>query len=150
MAATIDYASGTLKVYFGEPPVSAGPNPDQLLRRRRPLTEGQLRGLHLFQTKAGCVVCHGGPELSNAAVGTVTGFPVERMMMGDLGARVYDTGYYHIGVRPAAEDAGLAGADPVAGMPLSQGEVMRQRVCDRGYETSSSPAVAVMASHRRR
>ena len=74
-----------------------------------PLTEGQLRGLHLFQGKAGCVVCHGGPELSNASVGTVTGFPVERMIMEDDSARVYDTGYYHIGVRPTAEDAGLAG-----------------------------------------
>jgi hypothetical protein len=74
-------------------------------------------------------VCHGGPELSNAAVATVGPNPLERMVMADLNIRIYDTGFYHIGVRPGAEDAGLAGTDPVAGLPLSLGEEMRQRVC---------------------
>jgi hypothetical protein len=136
---TIDYASGTLTVFFGEPPVSQVPVQINYSVGAVPLTEGQLRGLHLFQTKAGCVVCHGGPELSNASVGTVTGFPVERMIMEDDSARVYDTGYYHIGVRPTAEDAGLAGNDPVAGLPLSQAEILRQHVCDGGYETVIVP-----------
>ncbi len=128
--ATIDYASGTLKVYFDIPPKAAFPIKINYSVGPTPMTAGQLRGFLLFQTKGRCVVCHGGPELSNAAVDTVTPNPVERMVMGDLGVRVYDTGYYHIGVRPGAEDAGLAGADPVAKMPLSQGEVMRQRVCN--------------------
>jgi cytochrome c peroxidase len=127
--ATIDYATGTLKVYFDIPPKSAFPIKINYSVGPTPMTAGQLRGFLLFQTKGRCVVCHGGPELSNAAVDTVTPNPVERMVMGDLGVRVYDTGYYHIGVRPGAEDAGLAGNDPVAKMPLSQGEVMRQRVC---------------------
>src|SRR6185312_13665260 len=112
---TIDYASGTLTVFFGEAPVSEVPVQIHYSVGAVPMTTGQLRGLNLFQTKAGCVVCHGGPELSNAAVGTVTGFPVERMIMEDDSARVYDTGFYHIGVRPTAEDGGLAGTDPVAG-----------------------------------
>ena len=137
--ATIDYASGTLNIFFGDPPVSQVPIQINYSVGATPLTEGQLRGLHLFQGKAGCVVCHGGPELSNAAVGTVTGFPVERMIMEDDSARVYDTGYYHIGVRPTAEDAGLAGNDPVAGLPLSQAEILRQHVCDGGYETVIVP-----------
>ena len=137
--ATIDYASGTLSVFFSDPPVSQVPIQINYSVGATPLTEGQLRGLHLFQGKAGCVVCHGGPELSNAAVGTVTGFPVERMIMEDDSARVYDTGYYHIGVRPTAEDAGLAGNDPVAGLPLSQAEILRQHVCDGGYETVIVP-----------
>jgi cytochrome c peroxidase len=137
--ATIDYASGTLNIFFGEPPVSLVPIQISYSVGAVPLTEGQLRGLHLFQGKAGCVVCHGGPELSNASVGTVTGFPVERMIMEDDSARVYDTGYYHIGVRPAAEDAGLAGNDPVAGLPLSQAEILRQHVCDGGYESVIVP-----------
>ncbi len=136
---TIDYASGTLTVFFGEAPVSRVPIQINYSVGAVPMTEGQLRGLHLFQTKAGCIVCHGGPELSNASVGTVTGFPVERMIMEDDSARVYDTGYYHIGVRPAAEDGGLAGTDPVAGLPLSQAELMRQHACDGGYEMALVP-----------
>jgi cytochrome c peroxidase len=136
---TIDYASGTLTVFFGEAPVSEVPVQIHYSVGAVPMTTGQLRGLNLFQTKAGCVVCHGGPELSNAAVGTVTGFPVERMIMEDDSARVYDTGYYHIGVRPTAEDGGLAGTDPVAGLPLSQAELFRQHVCDGGYETVIVP-----------
>jgi len=136
---TIDYASGTLTVFFGEAPVSQVPVQINYSVGAVPLTQGQLRGLNLFQTKAGCIGCHGGPELSNAAVGTVSGFPAERMIMEDDSARVYDTGYYHIGVRPAAEDAGLAGNDPVAGLPLSQSEILRQHVCDGGYETVIVP-----------
>jgi hypothetical protein len=136
---TIDYASGTLTVFFGEAPVSLVPIQINYSIGATPLTEGQLRGLHLFQGKAGCVACHGGPELSNASVGTVTGFPAERMIMEDDSARVYDTGYYHIGVRPTAEDAGLGGTDPVAGLPLSQAEILRQHVCDGGYETVIVP-----------
>src|SRR5579859_7987825 len=136
---TIDYGSGTLTVFFGEPPVSQVPIQVGYSVGTVPLTQGQLRGLHLFQTKAGCIACHGGPEFSNASVGTVTGFPVERMIMEDDSARVYDTGYYHIGVRPTAEDGGLAGNDPVAGLPLSQAEILRQHVCDGGYETVIVP-----------
>jgi cytochrome c peroxidase len=136
---TIDYASGTIQVTFGTPPVSQVPVQIGYSVGSVPLTNGQLRGLNLFQTKAGCIVCHGGPEFSNAAVGTVSGFPVERMIMEDDSARVYDTGFYHIGVRPTAEDAGLAGNDPVAGLPLSQAEILRQHVCDGGYETVIVP-----------
>jgi cytochrome c peroxidase len=136
---SIDYASGTLTVFFGDPPVSQVPVQIAYSVGAVPLTTGQLRGLNLFQTKAGCIVCHGGPELSNASVGTVTGFPVERMIMEDDSARVYDTGYYHIGVRPTAEDGGLAGNDPVANLPLSQAEILRQHVCDGGYETVIVP-----------
>ena len=135
----IDYASGTITVSFGDPPVSEVPVQINYSVGAVPLTPGQLRGLNLFQTKAGCIVCHGGPELSNASVGTVSGFPVERMIMEDDSARVYDTGFYHIGVRPTAEDAGLAGTDPVAGLPLSQAELFREHVCDGGYETVIVP-----------
>ena len=136
---TINYATGSLTVFFGEPPVSQVPIRVNYSLGATPMTEGQLRGLTLFQTKAGCVVCHGGPELSNAAVGTVATAPVERMIMEDASARVYDTGFYHIGVRPTAEDGGLAGSDPVAGLPLSQSEYLRQNVCKGGFETVIVP-----------
>jgi hypothetical protein len=51
------------------------------------------------------------------------------MVMADMQVRVYDTGFYHVGVRPTAEDGGLAGTDPVAGLSLSQSEFLRERVC---------------------
>jgi hypothetical protein len=127
---TINYSTGTLVVNFEEPPVSSFPIKIGYSIGPTPLTQAQLHGLTLFEGKARCIVCHGGPELSNAAVDTVSKNPLERMVMADVSVKVYDTGYYHIGVRPGAEDAGLAGADPVAGMPLSNGEFQRQRVCN--------------------
>jgi cytochrome c peroxidase len=126
---TINYATGELKLFFDLPPNSLFPIRINYSTGPTPLTRGQLRGLLLFETKGRCVVCHGGPELSNAAVDTVAPNPLERMVQGDLSVRVYDTGYYHIGVRPGVEDTGLAGDDPVAGQPLSHGEYQRRRVC---------------------
>jgi len=127
---TINYATGALVVNFEEPPLSTVPVKISYSIGPTPLTQAQLHGLTLFEGKARCIVCHGGPELSNAAVETVSKNPLERMVMADVSVKVYDTGYYHIGVRPGAEDAGLAGADPVASMPLSNGEYQRQRVCN--------------------
>src|SRR6185312_15179483 len=127
---TVNYASGKLTLLFGMPPTTTFPIKISYSTGTTPLTTGQLRGLLLFQTKGRCVNCHGGPELSNASVGTVsTVGPSERMVMTDMQVRVYDTGYYHIGVRPTAEDGGLAGTDPVANDPLSQSEYLRERVC---------------------
>ena len=107
----IDYATGKLTLLFGLPPLSTFPIKISYSVGETPLTTPQLRGLLVFQTKGRCVNCHGGPELSNASVGTVsTVGPAERMIMADMQVRVYDTGYYHIGVRPTAEDGGLAGS----------------------------------------
>jgi cytochrome c peroxidase len=127
---TVNYSTGTLVVNFEDPPVSSVPVKISYSIGLTPLTQAQLHGLTLFEGKARCIVCHGGPELSNAAVDTVSANPLERMVMADLSVKVYDTGYYHIGVRPGAEDAGLAGNDPVASMPLSNGEFQRERVCN--------------------
>jgi cytochrome c peroxidase len=127
---TINYATGELKLFFDAPPKASFPVRINYSVGSTPMTTAQLRGLLLFETKGRCVVCHGGPELSNAAVDTVAPNPLERMVQGDLSVRVYDTGYYHIGVRPGVEDPGLAGDDPVAGAPLSNGEYQRRRVCN--------------------
>lgn len=136
----IDYATGKLTLSFGMPPVSTFPVKISYSVGATPLTTGQLRGLLVFQTKGRCVNCHGGPELSNASVGTVSSVgPSERMIMADMQVRVYDTGYYHIGVRPTAEDGGLAGSDPVAGLPLSQSEYLRQRICNGSGEVLMIP-----------
>ncbi len=138
-SGSINYSTGLLTIYFGEPPVSEVPVQINYSTGTTPMTTSQLRGLYIFQTKGECVVCHGGPELSNAAVGTVSGSPIERMIMEDDSARVYDTGFYHIGVRPSAEDAGLAGVDGVAGLPLSNAEYLREHVCNGGFETVIVP-----------
>jgi cytochrome c peroxidase len=136
----IDYATGRLTLQFGMPPVSTFPIKISYSVDATPMTTGQLRGLLVFQTKGRCVNCHGGPELSNASVGTVsTVGPAERMIMADMQVRVYDTGYYHIGVRPTAEDGGLAGTDPVAGKSLSQSEYLRERVCSDASEAIMIP-----------
>jgi len=136
---SVNYATGQVTIFFSDSPVSQVPIQINYSVGATPMTESQLRGLVIFQTKGGCIVCHGGPELSNAAVGTVTNTPIERMIMQDDSARVYDTGFYHIGVRPSAEDAGLAGNDGVAGLPLSNAEYLRQHVCDGGFETVIVP-----------
>jgi hypothetical protein len=137
---SIDYATGMLHLTFGMPPVSTFPIKISYSVGPTPLTTGQMRGLLVFQTKGRCVNCHGGPELSNATVGTVSNVgPSERMIMADMQVRVYDTGYYHIGVRPTAEDGGLAGSDPVAGKPLSQSEFLRQRVCKDASQSIMIP-----------
>ena len=137
---SIDYATGKLTLLFGMPPLSTFPIKISYSVGATPLTTGQLRGLLIFQTKGRCVNCHGGPELSNASVGTVSSVgPAERMIMADMQVRVYDTGYYHIGVRPTAEDGGLAGTDPVAGKSLSQSEYLRERVCNDPSETIMIP-----------
>ncbi|HWF04988.1 MAG TPA: cytochrome c peroxidase [Candidatus Angelobacter sp.] len=138
-SGSINYATGLLTIYFGEPPVSQVPVQINYSIGSTPMTAGQLRGLNIFQTKGECVVCHGGPELSNAAVGTVANEPIERMIMEDDSARVYDTGFYHIGIRPSAEDAGLAGNDGVANLPLSNAEYLREHVCNGGFETVVVP-----------
>src|SRR5882724_1037983 len=128
--ATIDYASGTLKVFFDVPPKAEFPISIHYSIGPTPMTVPQLRGLLLFETKGRCVACHGGPELSNAAVQTVSDNPYERMFMGDFNIKVYDNGYYHIGVRPGEDDPGLGGTDPISGQSLSGSEIARQLVCN--------------------
>ncbi len=137
--ATIDYAAGTLQVYFDVPPKGEFPVKISYSTGATPLTAAQLRGLLIFETKGRCVACHGGPELSNAAVQTVSDNPYERMVMGDFNVKVYDNGFYHIGVRPGDEDPGLGGTDPVTGQSLSASEIARQLVCNNSSQVFMVP-----------
>jgi cytochrome c peroxidase len=98
------------------------------------LTPLQQRGLAIFvdtsSTGGRCVNCHTGAEFTGA---TVSNFdprninpdtnapeeaPLERMLMGDGGIALYDSGFYNIGVRLTADDLGVGGLDPF-GNPLS-------------------------------
>ena len=87
------------------------------------LTWKQKLGFEVFLEKGKCVNCHEGPEFTGATVRARANQPfgneqsIERMIMGDNNAAVYDGGFYNIGVRPTQQDLGV-GAD-LAGFPLS-------------------------------
>jgi cytochrome c peroxidase len=128
-SGTINYLTGSLAMQFDLPPKSAFPIKISYSIGSTPLTQAQLHGLQIFQTNGRCIACHGGPELSNASVANVAAVPLERMTMGDFNVRVYDDGFYNIGVRPGVEDISLGDVDGAVGLPLSQAELLRQRAC---------------------
>ncbi|MBL0425325.1 cytochrome-c peroxidase [Ramlibacter alkalitolerans] len=86
------------------------------------LTAQETRGLAIFRgSKAMCSECHRGAEFTSAAsrLQPTAGESnvLEQMFVGgSIG--LYDSGFYNIGVRPAAEDVGVGGSDPF-GNPLS-------------------------------
>ncbi|WP_068311170.1 cytochrome-c peroxidase [Polycladidibacter hongkongensis] len=96
------------------------------------LNEQEKRGEELFE-QHGCADCHNGPEFTGAVYRTsVTGFnntdvtpafqppeEIERMTTADCGVRVYDQGFYNIGVTAWDADLGQGDTDPW-GHPLSQ------------------------------
>ena len=126
---------------FDLPPKAAFPIRIAYSIGATPLTQAQLHGLEVFQTNGRCIACHGGPELTNASVANVTAVPLERMVMGDLNVRVYDDGFYNIGVRPGTDDISLGDVDGINGLPLSQAEFQRQQVC-------SNPSLSIMIPGR--
>jgi cytochrome c peroxidase len=81
-----------------------------------------VTGFQIFNGNGGCVFCHDGAEFTGAAsplkLLAQTGALVEHMIMGDGTVALYDSGFYNIGVRPAAEDQGVGSTDPW-GNPLS-------------------------------
>jgi cytochrome c peroxidase len=87
------------------------------------LSEQEKLGLEMFLTKGRCINCHAGPEFTGASVRLRACPPfgnqeaIERMIMGDGNAAVYDGGFYNIGVRPTFEDLAVGGN--LAGFPLS-------------------------------
>jgi cytochrome c peroxidase len=89
------------------------------------LTAQQKQGKELFENKAKCINCHGGPEFTNASVRNVKNERLERMTMGDGNEAVYDNGFYNIGVRPTLEDVGVGGIDPFDN-PLSDSRMAQQ------------------------
>src|ERR1044072_812673 len=105
-----------------------------------PLTTPQLRGMQVFRTNGRCIACHGGPEMSNASVTHNRKSNIERMLMRDLSVKVYDNGFYNIGVLPTTNDMGLAGNDGASGQPLSAAEYERQQVCNNPSLVINVPA----------
>ncbi len=99
---------------------------DQAINGLDKLTAQEKNGLNLFLHQGQCVACHMGSEFTSASVTHVAnvkntpdiGKYTERMLMGDGGIALYDSGFYNIGVRPTAEDLGV-GANDAYGYPLS-------------------------------
>jgi hypothetical protein len=134
-SGSINYTTGQVILLFDLPPPTGFPTKVAYsVGTSTPLTDGQLRGLLVFETRGKCIVCHGGPELTNASVAHEGTTPMERMIMGDNSIRVYDSGFYHIGTRPAHEDIGLADVDgiPSSGLPLSDAATAQINVCNGG------------------
>ncbi len=80
------------------------------------LTVSQLRGLSIFRGKGNCLSCHKGAEFTGAATSlqpeSGEGSVIESMLLKTGQLAVYDSGFYNIGVRPAAEDRGVGANDP--------------------------------------
>ncbi len=80
------------------------------------LTAGQLRGLGVFRGKGQCLSCHVGAEFTAAATSlqreNSDESVIESMLLKTGQLAVYDSGFYNIGVRPAAEDIGSGANDP--------------------------------------
>jgi cytochrome c peroxidase len=88
------------------------------------LNHSERQGMQIFNSGKGkCFNCHSGPLFSAATMTRADpGNPerVERMILGDGGAALYDHGFYNIGVRPTFEDRGIGGVDGTAlGFDLS-------------------------------
>lgn len=72
----------------------------------------QKEGLEIFldANRGNCIACHAGPEFTGASVrlrAGANGEAVERMIMGNGAAALYDGGFYNIGVRGTLEDLGV-------------------------------------------
>lgn len=83
--------------------------------------DAEIRGLNVFSNEGGCIHCHTGPVFTGPAVGInhlAEDNQIERMLMADGSAALYDNGFYNIGVTPTRSDPGVGGIDPF-GIPLS-------------------------------
>jgi len=95
------------------------------------LSPQQQRGMALFQSVRGklpngqpvqtsdkqpadarCIICHGGPEMTAASIDAQSDERIERMGLANGSCTIYDAGFLNTGVRPPAEDPGVAGMDP--------------------------------------
>jgi cytochrome c peroxidase len=125
------------------------------------LTYQEKNGLNLFFGKGKCIACHLGSEFTAASISHASnpnndadiGKYTERMVLGDGGIALYDSGFYNIGVRPSKEDLGVGATDPY-GNPLSFTRNAKKNApascdpydaacvppCDPNYDINCAPA----------
>lgn len=87
---------------------------------RNALTAQEQLGLSAFQGKGGCINCHNGAELTDAAVSNVSAKGVVEQLPG---GRWHDVGFHNIGLRPTNDDLGIAAADPSGLASLSAAQL---------------------------
>ncbi|MBI5683441.1 MAG: cytochrome C peroxidase [Verrucomicrobia bacterium] len=74
------------------------------------LTAQEQSGMDIFFDKGKCAICHGGSEMTEAAVRAVEFMPAADP--DGKGRAFYDAGFFNIGVRPTAEDLGAGATAP--------------------------------------
>ena len=107
------------------------------------LSDQARQGMSVFAGKGDCVECHTGAAMSTATTAAVTGGgPID----DDTGAN--DTGFFNIGVRPTASDAGNGGSDPF-GAPLSEARLAATpaTAVDGSFKTPGLRNVALTAPY---
>ena len=74
---------------------------------RTALTPLEVQGMSVFNGKGACQKCHSGAEFTSATYTALNQLgPLQQ-----IGAGITDTGFFRTGVRPIAEDGGIAGSD---------------------------------------
>jgi hypothetical protein len=90
--------------------------------RRSAMTDREISGFLMFQTKAFCQFCHSGPEMTRSGVTFASLLGAVDAVQSGTSDNVHvlygDTGFFQTGVRPASEDPGLDVADGF-GAPVS-------------------------------
>ncbi|NOT24161.1 MAG: cytochrome-c peroxidase [Nitrospiraceae bacterium] len=100
------------------------------------LNPSQVNGMTIFSGKAKCITCHEGPDFTGAGfklqfTQTINQESlIQRMLMGDHTAAIYDNGFYNIGVAPTNRDLGI-GADDPFGNPLSFSRQLKQSIAGK-------------------
>ncbi|MEB3178648.1 MAG: cytochrome c peroxidase [Nostocaceae cyanobacterium] len=89
------------------------------------LTDQQKRGKALFETKAQCIGCHHGAEMTNASVQSVSNQRIFAFPGFNNPKLIFDNGFFNIGVRPSSEDPGVGAKDPF-GNDLSESKLAQQ------------------------
>jgi cytochrome c peroxidase len=102
------------------------------------LTSLEQAGLSTFSGKGGCVNCHSGAELTDAAVSNVSKGVVEQLQ----GGAWHDIGFHNIGLRPTNDDLGLAAGDP-SGLPSLSVAAMAAQGLVAGTPIPMGAAVSV-------
>ena len=101
------------------------------------LTAEEQRGSRIFRTSGDCTDCHVGAEFTMASF---TSLARRGPTQGGRNGPTRDTGFFRIGVRPIAEDAGL-GADDDFGQPLSIAATLRAAARDSVQGTFKVPGL---------
>ena len=117
--------------------------------------DSEKRGLDVFNGKGKCIACHGGPETTNASVKNVRQERLERMIMGNEQAAVYDDGFYNTAVRLCralagpCDDVGVGATIGPKNLPLSDSRFYQQK-CKLGSIVAGEEEVALGAVAGRR